>query len=117
MARLVWVAVGAVGGIYAYKRASQAMDTARERGVVGNVNAAASTATSLVGNVRQFVTVASGDLPESGARVQRRSGAAQAMYFAPTSGATTPSTAVHRTERPTDHVDVDLRLPRSSRPL
>jgi hypothetical protein len=113
MARLVWVAVGAVGGIYAYKRASQAMDTARERGVVGNVNAAATTATSLVGNVRQFVTVASGDLPSSGARVQRRTGAAQAMYFAP---APDPS-AVHRTERPADHVDIDLRLPRTTRPL
>ena len=113
MARTFWIAVGAAGGIYAYKRASKAMDTARERGVVGNVNAAATTATSFVGNVRQLVTVAGGDLPTSGARVQRRSGAAQAMYFAPVP----VSTAVHRTERPTDSVDVDLRLPRTTRTL
>ena len=31
MARLVWVAVGAAGGIYAYKRATAAFEDARER--------------------------------------------------------------------------------------
>jgi hypothetical protein len=34
MRRLVWVAVGAVGGIVAYRRAQQAVADARERGVV-----------------------------------------------------------------------------------
>jgi hypothetical protein len=34
MRRMVWVAVGAVGGILAYRKAQEAMADARERGVV-----------------------------------------------------------------------------------
>lgn len=34
MRRIVWVAVGAAGGILAYRRAQQAMAEAKERGVV-----------------------------------------------------------------------------------
>lgn len=83
MARLVWVAVGAAGGIYVYKRASAAVEDARQRGVVGNVNAAATTASAFVGSVRQLVTMSDADAPQSGARVQRRNGAATAMRFEP----------------------------------
>lgn len=34
MRRIVWVAVGAAGGILAYRRVQQALEDARERGVV-----------------------------------------------------------------------------------
>ena len=34
MRRMVWVAVGAVGGILVYRRAQEALADARERGVV-----------------------------------------------------------------------------------
>ena len=34
MRRIVWVAVGAAGGIVAYRRAQQALAEAREQGVV-----------------------------------------------------------------------------------
>jgi hypothetical protein len=34
MRRIVWVAVGAVGGILVYRRAQEALADARERGVV-----------------------------------------------------------------------------------
>jgi len=37
MRRAVWVAIGAVGGIVAYRRIEQAMADARERGVVLSV--------------------------------------------------------------------------------
>lgn len=35
MARLFWVAVGAAGGIYAYRKGEQAADAVRARGVAG----------------------------------------------------------------------------------
>ena len=42
MARTFWIAVGAAGGIYAYRKSVRAAADARERGLVGNINAAAS---------------------------------------------------------------------------
>lgn len=58
MSRMVWIAVGAAGGIYAYKKLSQVVEDARGRGLVGNVNAAATTASTLAGNVRSAVAAA-----------------------------------------------------------
>jgi hypothetical protein len=45
MSRLFWVSVGAVGGFYVARRGERMVAEARERGVVGNVTLAASTAT------------------------------------------------------------------------
>jgi hypothetical protein len=54
MRRIVWVAIGAAGGIVAYRRIQQALEDARERGVVLSVQQvglsavqAASTARAL----------------------------------------------------------------------
>jgi len=54
MRRIVWVAIGAAGGILAYRRVQQALEDARERGVVLSVQQvglsaaqAASTARAL----------------------------------------------------------------------
>ena len=64
MRRIVWVAVGAAGGIFAYRRAQQALADARERGVVlsaqqvgvsavGAVNSARALASSAVARTAQ----------------------------------------------------------------
>lgn len=47
--RLFWVAVGAVGGVYAYRRGQRAVVDARERGLVGNVAAVAGTVSRVAG--------------------------------------------------------------------
>ncbi len=39
MSRLFWTSVGAVGGIYTYRRTQRAWDRARERGVLGTAQA------------------------------------------------------------------------------
>jgi hypothetical protein len=44
MSRLFWVSVGAVGGYYAARRGERLVADARERGVVGNITLAATTA-------------------------------------------------------------------------
>lgn len=83
MARMVWVAVGAAGGIYAYKKLNTALDDARERGLVGNVNAAATTASAFVGSFRQLVAMADTKSAERGVRIQRRPAGAGAMHMDP----------------------------------
>jgi septal ring-binding cell division protein DamX len=42
--RLFWLGVGAAAGYYAAKRGDEALERARERGLVGNVTLAAATA-------------------------------------------------------------------------
>jgi len=54
MRRLVWVAVGAVGGIYAYRRGSALVAEARERGVVLTAQQAALAAMSTVASAREL---------------------------------------------------------------
>ena len=58
MSRTFWVAVGAVGGIYAYRRGQRALDNAKERGFVGNVQVAAEAAASVSGGVARLVALA-----------------------------------------------------------
>ena len=56
MRRLVWVAVGAIGGIYAYRRGSALLADARERGVVLSAQQAATSAMATVASARELVT-------------------------------------------------------------
>ncbi len=49
--RVFWVAVGAVGGVYAYRKGQRLVADARERGLVGNVAAAAGTVSRLAGAI------------------------------------------------------------------
>lgn len=44
MARLFWIGVGAVGGVYAYRKGEQAVDTVREQGVIGTAQIVAAAA-------------------------------------------------------------------------
>jgi hypothetical protein len=43
----VWVAVGAAGGVMAYRKSLEMAGQAKERGVLGNVQAVQQTATAL----------------------------------------------------------------------
>ncbi|MFC6238341.1 hypothetical protein [Longivirga aurantiaca] len=47
MKRLFWLGVGAAAGYYAARRGEEAVERARERGVVGNVTLAATTASKV----------------------------------------------------------------------
>lgn len=56
MRRMVWVAVGAVGGIVAYRRAQQALADARERGVVLSAQQVGLSAAQAVASARVMAT-------------------------------------------------------------
>lgn len=59
MKRLFWLGVGAAAGYYAARRGEEVVERARERGVVGNVTLAASTATKVAATAsRTAVTLA-----------------------------------------------------------
>jgi hypothetical protein len=58
MRRIVWVAVGAVGGIVAYRRAQQALDDARERGVVLSAQQVGASAANAVSSARALANSA-----------------------------------------------------------
>lgn len=47
MKRLFWLGVGAAAGYYAARRGEEVVERARERGVVGNVTLAATTASKV----------------------------------------------------------------------
>ncbi len=59
MRRLFWMAVGAAGGIWAYKRGEDALAQARARGVVGNVVAVSTVAGRLTATTARLVLAAS----------------------------------------------------------
>ena len=63
MSRTIWIAVGAVGGIYAYRRGQRAVDEARERGLVGNAQYAASTAASVAQGASRLFALAAQPSP------------------------------------------------------
>ena len=56
MRRMVWVAVGAVGGILAYRKAQEAMADARERGVVLSAQQVGISAASALGTARAMAS-------------------------------------------------------------
>jgi 7-keto-8-aminopelargonate synthetase-like enzyme len=95
MRRIVWVAVGAAGGIYAYRRAQQAMIQARDRGVVlsaqqaGASAAAALTAARLMAQSTSLRSAPEGD---------RTPGSAAARVIAAARATTRSSTAPHENQ-------------------
>ena len=58
MRRLVWVAIGAVGGVLAYRKAQEALADARERGVVLSAQQVGLSAASAVTTARALATSA-----------------------------------------------------------
>jgi hypothetical protein len=57
MGKLVWVAIGAAGGIYAYRRAQRAAETVRERDLVENLQAAGDRAISIASSIRALTAL------------------------------------------------------------
>ena len=55
MRRLVWVAIGAAGGIYAYRTVQRLRDDARERGIVVTAQEAGTSALAAAQQARDLV--------------------------------------------------------------
>ena len=60
MRRTVWVALGAAGGVFAYRRGQRLVEEARAMGVVGSVQAATVSATGLAASARSLLETVSG---------------------------------------------------------
>lgn len=48
VSRLVWVGVGAVGGIYVYRRGHRVWQDAKDRGVAGNLTILTTAASAML---------------------------------------------------------------------
>ena len=68
MRRIVWVAVGAAGGIIAYRRAQQALADAKERGVVVSAQQVGMSAVGAVTTAKALAVSAAQRTPSSAAR-------------------------------------------------
>lgn len=87
MRRIVWVALGAAGGIVAYRKVQQALEDARERGVVLSVQQVGLSAAQALTTARVVATGAVA-AAETRARVaggsdQPASAAAHVLRHAP----------------------------------
>lgn len=84
MRRTVWVALGAAGGVIAYRRGQRLLEEARARGVVGSVQAATVSATGLAASARTLLATAAGSGSADPAPVRSAgvSGAAAARVLA-----------------------------------
>lgn len=78
MRRLFWLGVGAAAGYYAARRGDEIVERARERGLVGNVSLAATTATKVAASaqrtaatLRSASTSPTPDVPSSTTREAR----------------------------------------------
>lgn len=99
MGRMVWIAVGAAGGVYAYRRGQRLLEQARERGLVGSMQAAtgsaadaAGSASRLAAQARQLL-VAPRPEPTIGSAGPTGSAAARALAEARRRPTTTPGKA------------------------
>ncbi|MFY9330263.1 MAG: hypothetical protein WAO41_01140 [Candidatus Nanopelagicales bacterium] len=55
MARTFWFALGATGGVLAYRKGQQLIEQARQRGVVGSVYAATESASAVATGAKDLV--------------------------------------------------------------
>lgn len=60
MRRTVWIALGATAGVIAYRRGHRLLEEAKERGVVGSVQAATLSATTVAASARSILESVSG---------------------------------------------------------
>ncbi len=74
MRRMVWVALGAAGGIVAYRKVQQAIEDARERGVVLSVQQVGLSAAQALATAR---VVATGAVAAAETRVRAGAGPEQ----------------------------------------
>lgn len=55
MGRMVWIALGAAGGIVVYRKGRELMEEAKTRGVVGSLQAASGSAAGLAEGTRSIL--------------------------------------------------------------
>ncbi|MFM1967005.1 MAG: hypothetical protein RL134_2730 [Actinomycetota bacterium] len=60
MRRTVWIALGATAGVIAYRRGQKLLEEARTRGVVGSVQAATLSASTVAASARSLLEGVSG---------------------------------------------------------
>ena len=60
MRRTVWLALGATAGVIAYRRGQKLLEEAKSRGVVGSVQAATFSATTVAASARSLLESVSG---------------------------------------------------------
>ena len=60
MRRTVWIALGATAGVIAYRRGQKLVEEARARGVVGSVQAATLSASTVAASARTLLENVSG---------------------------------------------------------
>jgi hypothetical protein len=83
---MLWVAVGAAGGVVAYRKGQQLLSEAKQRGVVGSVQAATGSAAEAASGARSLVNRALAAQPPASAddaiASSRPTGAAAARALA-----------------------------------
>lgn len=79
MRRLVWVAVGAAGGIWAYRRAQEMSAQARERGLVLTAQQAGLSAAAAIGTARAMAAGSVAQVRELQSSAQQPGTAAAAV--------------------------------------
>jgi hypothetical protein len=87
--RLFWLSVGAAAGYYAARKGTVAVEQARERGLVGNVTLAASTASKVAATASR-TTLAVGEAVGSRARALAEARSDDAAPAPSTAAPTTP---------------------------
>ena len=65
MRRTVWIAVGATAGVIAYRRGQKLLEEARARGVVGSMQAATVSASSVAASARNLLATIGAQAPEA----------------------------------------------------
>lgn len=60
MRRTVWLALGATAGVIAYRRGQKLLEEAKSRGLVGSVQAATFSATTVAASARSLLESVSG---------------------------------------------------------
>ena len=84
MRRTVWLALGATAGVIAYRRGQRLLEEAKSRGVVGSVQAATFSATTVAASARSILESVSGSGPADAPPVRSApaTGAAAARVLA-----------------------------------
>lgn len=84
MRRTVWVALGATAGVIAYRRGQKLLEEARAKGVVGSVQAATISATTVAASARSLLGTVAGQPTTESAPVRSApvTGAAAARVLA-----------------------------------
>lgn len=95
MSRLVWVGIGAAGGIMAYRHSQRVWERTKERGVAGNTAAVTRTAAAVYRGIRDAERLGVVDLTEQAttARILGADGAPISQPAAAAPTGTQPTTA------------------------